>query len=118
MKIELTDLLLDGHAVHEIVDETVHFGFLAARCKKHCSQQEQWSEIFHKHTILTATNLALFHIKTIISKNYDSINQNRITAHTYFTGTARVFLTSPMTKMLWREPMQSRSPRVPMTKFW
>ena len=35
-----------------------------------------------------------------------------------FTGMVRVFFTSPMTKMLCREPMQSRSPRVPSTKFW
>ncbi len=34
----------------------------------------------------------------------------------YLKGTARVFLTSPMTKMLWREPMQSREPRVSRTK--
>lgn len=32
-----------------------------------------------------------------------------------YSGTERVFLTSPMTKMLWREPMQSRSPKVPRT---
>ena len=32
-----------------------------------------------------------------------------------FKGTLNVFLTSPITKMLCRDPMQSRSPRVPRT---
>ena len=35
-----------------------------------------------------------------------------------FTGTLNEFLTSPMTKILCSEPIQSRSPRVPSTKFW
>ena len=49
--------------------------------------------------------------------NYYSRTYTDSAAHFHFTGTARVFLTSPITKILWREPMQSRSPRVPMTKF-
>ena len=32
-----------------------------------------------------------------------------------FKGTLNVFLTSPITKILCRDPMQSRSPRVPST---